>query len=114
VRHGGGDGRSFATVGGPLEIGAIIAAWISAYMARTERPAAYFLLAAAVLLTIAFVVVWIGFTNPVNARTAPWTVESMPPDWWRWRSWWEYSHLTRFFMRFVAFLGLLFIGLRSR
>jgi hypothetical protein len=38
------------------------------------------------LLGIAFCIAWLGFTNPVNVRTATWMPDSIPPDWTHWRA----------------------------
>jgi len=48
-----------------------------------------------------------GITNPVNAETAKWTASSIPPDWSRWRSQWEYSHAARFVLHWIGFSALL-------
>jgi hypothetical protein len=46
---------------------------------RAHRPAFYLALAGTICLALAFFVVWLGFTNPVNAETAKWTASSIPP-----------------------------------
>jgi hypothetical protein len=65
---------------------------VLSYLVRAHRPAFYLALAGTICLALAFFVVWLGFSNPVNAETAKWTASSIPPDWSRWRSQWEYSH----------------------
>jgi Domain of unknown function (DUF1772) len=59
-------------------------------------------LIASILLIIAFVV-WAVVTERVNRRVAKWTAADIPRDWERWRTRWEYSHLVRFLLHFVAF-----------
>ena len=102
----------FAYVGAPVELGSIVTAAFLSYLVRAQRPAFFFALGAAVCLAIAFFVVWLGFTNPVNAQTARWTAASMPADWASWRSQWEYSHLTRFVLHLTAFGALVTALLR--
>ena len=46
-------------------------------------------------------------TNPVNGETAKWTASSIPSDWSRWRSQWEYSHAARFVLHWIGFSALL-------
>jgi len=43
------------------------------FVARRDRQAFYPALLATTCLAIAFFVVWLGFTNAVNAQTAKWT-----------------------------------------
>jgi hypothetical protein len=57
---------------------------------------------ASALLIIAFVV-WVVVTERVNRRVAKWTAADLPRDWERWRTRWEYSHLVRFLLHFIAF-----------
>ena len=60
----------FAYVGAPVEIGAILTAAVLCYLVRAHQPAFYLTLAGTICLSLAFFVVWLGFTNPVNAETA--------------------------------------------
>lgn len=103
---------AFATVGAPVELGAIAAAAILAYLAR-RNGRSFFLTAAAMLLVAAFAGVWVGLIRPVNARTAGWTVETIPADWEHWRAQWEYSHTARFVLHLTAFCALL-VSILSR
>jgi hypothetical protein len=103
----------FAYVGAPVELGSIVAAAVLSYLVRAQRSAFFFALGAVACLSIAFFVVWLGFTNPVNAQTAQWTAASMPADWSSWRSQWEYSHLIRFVLHFIGFSALLVSSLRG-
>ena len=83
------------------------AAAILCYLVRAHRAAFYLALAGTICLSLAFFVVWLGFTNPVNAETAKWTASSIPADWSRWRSQWEYSHAARFVLHWIGFSALL-------
>jgi hypothetical protein len=102
----------FAYIGGPVELGAIVAAGFLSYLVRAHRRALFLALGAVICLAIAFFVVWLGFTNPVNAQTAKWTAASMPADWAHWRNQWEYSHLARFALHLIAFGALVTALLR--
>jgi hypothetical protein len=103
--------QAFGTIpGASVEIGAILSAVVLVFLVRKRRPAFQLTLAGALLLSVAFFVVWIMFVAPVNAEIAKWTVESVPPDWTRWRDQWEYSHATRFVLQLIGF-GTLVLGL---
>jgi Domain of unknown function (DUF1772) len=105
--------RSFATIGGSIEMGAFALVAAFAFLVRSNRPALRLTLSAVMLLGIAFFIVWLGFTNPVNALTATWTPDTIPPDWTRWRTQWEYSHVVRFVLHLLAFCALLTVLMRT-
>jgi hypothetical protein len=50
---------------------------------------------------------WFAFLAPMNARFAAWTPRSVPPDWTRTRSQWEYAHAARFVFQLVGLGALL-------
>src|SRR5262245_38352549 len=62
----------FAYIGAPVELGAIIVASVLSFLLR-RRPGFYPALIGAASLAVAFFIVWLGFTNPVNGETAKWT-----------------------------------------
>lgn len=99
--------RVFASVGGAIEIGALVAAGVAAWMVRDTRPASMLALMGFGLLAVAFFGVWIFVTNQVNRRTAAWKPMSLPADWRRWRLRWEVSHAVRFALQLAAFIALL-------
>jgi hypothetical protein len=92
----------FAIVGGPIEIATILSSAALAYRVRHSPSAFRPTLMAAIIFAFAFFGIWLGLINPVNSRTASWTVDTIPPDWQRWRAQWEYSHGARFVLQFVA------------
>jgi hypothetical protein len=94
---------AYRTIGGPIEVGAMLFAATLAYLVRADCRSFQLTSGATILLAVAFFAVWIGFTYPVNARTLTWSEGSLPPDWSRWRAQWEYSHAVRFVLQFVAF-----------
>jgi hypothetical protein len=67
----------FAYIGAPVEIGAIISLGILSFFARHRSRSFYLVLTATLCVATAFFVVWLGFTNPVNAETAKWTTDAV-------------------------------------
>ena len=100
--------RAFASVGGVLEIAAILGAAGLAWMLRGSGLAFLLAFFAALMLAIAFFGVWIFVTNPVNRRVAAWSEADAPQDWQHWRTQWEFSHAARFAMHLLAFVAMLF------
>lgn len=78
--------RAFATVGAFVEMGAILATVVLAFLVRENRQAFYLTLVAAVSLIVAFFVVWVFFTNAVDVQVLDWTADTIPADWMRWRT----------------------------
>jgi hypothetical protein len=101
----------FAYAGAPIELGAIVTAAVLSFLVRRQDAAYYFALLGAACVTLAFFVVWLGFTNPVNAETAGWTASSIPSDWAQWRRQWEYSHAVRFGLHLIGFSALVLSSL---
>jgi len=99
--------RCFASVGGVIEVSAVLATVVVAWLVREEGPAFPLAMLAASMLAAAFFGVWILITNAVNRRTARWTETALPADWRRWRARWEYSHAARFALQFLGFVALL-------
>lgn len=98
--------RAFATVGGFIEIAAILATIVLTFLVRENPQTFYLTLIAAISLIVAFFVVWIFFTNAVNVQVFKWTADTIPADWTRWRTRWEYSHAIRFVLHLVGFTAL--------
>jgi hypothetical protein len=97
---------AFAVVGEPIELAAIVATAVLAFLMRKHKGWFGLTLTAAILLTISFAGIWYGLVTPVNAKTASWTAGSMPSDWQRWRTQWECSQAVRFILQFSAFYAL--------
>lgn len=97
----------FAYAGAPVELGSIIGAAGLSFLLRGKHPGFYHALVATICLATAFFVVWLIFTNAVNAETAKWTADSIPADWAKWRRQWEYSHAIRFVLHLTGFALLL-------
>lgn len=96
----------FAYAGAPVELGSIIGTAGLSFLLRGKRRGFYQALIAAICLATAFFVVWMDFTNVVNAAKS--TADSIPKDWAEWRNQWEYSHATRFVLHLAGFALLIF------
>jgi hypothetical protein len=96
--------RAFATVGGTVEIGAILSTAALTWLVPGKGRVA----AAAALgsLIVAFAGVWIGVVLPVNRVVLHWDTTRVPSDWSTWRRRWDRGHAMRFGLHLVAF-GLL-------
>lgn len=95
--------QAFASVGGTIELAAILAALILAYLVRRYRASFLLVSLSAACLLIAFLGIWVFVTNPVNAEVRSWSLRAIPAYWPRWRTRWEYSHVARFALHFAAF-----------
>jgi hypothetical protein len=97
--------RAFATVGGAVEIGAILS---TAALAWSISGAGRWLAMSAVgCLVVAFAGVWIGMVLPVNVEVLRcWQPANVPPDWQTWRRRWDRGHALRFGLHLIGF-GLL-------
>jgi hypothetical protein len=61
---------------------------------------------AALLLSVAFFGLWIGFIAPVNRVFATWTPETVPADWTSYRDRWELWHAVIAALKLGAFVSL--------
>lgn len=99
----------FGSVGAVFEIGAILTAFILAFLVRGRGQTFAWSLGGAVLLLVAFVS-WIVFVADANSELAKWLTNPVPPDWTRTRNQWEYAHAANALIKIVAF-SLLVISL---
>lgn len=97
---------TYATIGGFIEIGTIVAAGVLAFLVRSDERVFSLAVLAAASFALAFAV-WLLFTNPANTEVMKWTASTIPADWMKWRMQWEYSHAARFVFHVVAFSALL-------
>ena len=65
--------RDYATVGAVTELGAILLAWFLVFLFRKDRRTLLWSATGALLLTLAFFGLWLGFFAPINAVFATWT-----------------------------------------
>ncbi len=76
------------------------------YRNDVGRPGFYATLIAVVGLILARIV-WLIVTEPANRQIAKWKSEDLPANWTKWRTQWEYSHITRFVLHLIALVSLL-------
>ena len=72
------------------------------------------MLASALLLTIAFAGIWLGFIAPINRVFATWTPETAPADWATYRDRWETWHAVIAALKLGAFVSLALAAVRRR
>lgn len=103
----------FATVGAPIDIAALLAAALLAYLLRRERPA-FRLALAGFLLMACGLAVWFWRVSPANAVLATWKPGPLPADYAdvRWR--WESGHMAVAALKAIGFVALLMAALAPR
>lgn len=98
----------FGHIGGYFEAATVfLAAPVLTFLVREYRPAFQWTLAGTVCFALAFFVVFLMFTEPMNREIFQWTPQSVPADWTRVRNQWEYSHAVRFVIHLIGFSALL-------
>ncbi len=105
----------FGSVGAFFEIGAILAAFVVAFLVRRRGKVFYWTLGGAGLL-FAALLSWIVFVNSANAELTRWLTNPVPPNWTQTRDQWEYAHAVNAFIKIAGFSALLIsvlIGTRS-
>jgi hypothetical protein len=105
--------RAFASVGGVVEIAAIVSSAIYAYLLRDQRFASQLAVYGAALLAIGFIV-WLSMIAPVNAKVLRWSPDAIPPGWESLRTRWEYSHTVRFATHLLGISALIGAALLRR
>ena len=95
----------FATIGGPLDVGAILLAGLFAWLVRREHPAGRFALAAAVLFAAALAI-WASIVAPTNAVLATWRPGPVPADFTSVRARWEGGHMAVAALKLAGFVLL--------
>lgn len=100
--------RLFGAIGGPLQVGAVIAAMVLTFMVR-GRPSIGWTLTGTLGLLISLVL-WLALVAPVNAawmralETAPASVAAVYQEL---RPQWEYGHVGAFIAWLIGFILLL-------
>jgi hypothetical protein len=92
----------FGSVGAFFEIGAILAAFILAFLLRGHGSVFYWTLSGAIVLAAALAS-WLIFVNSANAELARWLTNPVPPDWTSTRNQWEYAHAVNAFIKIIGF-----------
>ena len=96
-----------------MEPAAIITAAMLAVVLRDWRPALLLAIAGTACLAIAFALISLPVTNPINARISRWTVDAVPPNWEIWRKRLEVSQVLRFILHLAGFALLVLATLIS-
>lgn len=96
----------FATVGAPLDVGAILVGGVLALLLRHDRPALWFALGAT-LLYAASLATWFAVVAPANAVLATWQPGPVPDDFAAIRARWETGHIL---IAAIKFAGLLCVA----
>ena len=96
----------FGKVGAFFEVGAIVSAWILAYLLRLRRSAFIWTVAGALCLLVAHAAFWLWIA-PVNSTMAPLTPDTLPADWMTLRDQWEFTHTARAILQFAGLAALI-------
>jgi hypothetical protein len=100
--------RSFGTIGGACEVGAVVAAVVLVVLLRHRRGFAWAAVGALCMIA-AHAAFWI-WVAPVNAALVPRTPATLPADWTALRDQWEHTHAVRAVLQVVA-LGAFVVSL---
>ena len=95
----------FGSVGAFFELGAIIAAFLVAFLVLKRGKIFYWTLSGAILLLIAFIS-WIIFVASANAELAHWLTAPAPANWTETRNQWEYAHAVNAFIKIFGMAAL--------
>jgi hypothetical protein len=101
-----------APLGGPLELLAVLLAWILVFAVRQRGPAFPWTLAAALLVS-AGLAAWFALVAPLNAVIAGWAAATLPSDWIVVRNRWELGHAVHCLFWLLGFGALAISILRE-
>jgi len=99
-----GQFQLFALIGGPLDVGAILATALLAYALRRERPGFRFALAGGLLFALALGV-WFARVAPANSVLGTWSPGPIPEDFHAVRMRWETGHMAVASLKLLGFLA---------
>jgi hypothetical protein len=103
----GGLYAMFGTVGAMIDIGAVVALGLLAYLVREhKRPGFESGLSAALLFALALVLWWV-LVYPVNVELAKWVNGPVPVDWTDYRARWEWGHAVLAALNLAGFAALI-------
>lgn len=101
----GGPFQMFATVGAPLDLGAIFITMVLAYATRRFRPAFWFALCGT-LLFVGSLLTWFGVVSPANSVLATWQPGPIPADFDETRRQWELGHMAVAGLKLIGFIAI--------
>lgn len=94
-------------VGAFIELGAILAAIVLAFLVYQRRPAFWLTVFGAICL-LTGLAVYFSFIEPANIAMKSMAILAPPADWAVWRNQWEYGHAAHFGLHLLAFSALAF------
>jgi hypothetical protein len=95
----------YAVIGAPLDVAAIIAAFIFAFLVRDRRSLFWLAVTGATCLAAALAA-WFALVAPANAVLATWKPGPIPPDFDVIRTRWETGHMVVTAIKFCGFVLL--------
>jgi len=95
----------FAIVGAPLDIGAIVASGVLAYLTCNDRRASWWA-ALGALLAGASLLVWFGVVAQANAVLVTWQPGPIPGDFAQVQKQWEFGHVGVATLKLLSFVSL--------
>ncbi|MEZ2128440.1 MULTISPECIES: DUF1772 domain-containing protein [unclassified Sinorhizobium] len=106
VTNFGGLYLIFGTAGAAIDVLAIIASALLAFLVRNRRPSFQLTIAGSAFMA-AGLAIWFAFVAPMNAIMATWSPGPIPENFASVRNQWEYSHAIIAMMKFVGMTFLL-------
>jgi hypothetical protein len=100
-----GQFQLFATIGGPLDVAAILATALLAYVLRRER-SGFRLALAGCFLFASSLAVWFAWVAPANTVLATWTPGPIPDDFEAVRTRWETGHMAVAGLKLLGFMAM--------
>jgi len=102
----GGLYAMFGSVGAVIDIGAVIALGVLAYLVHEHRRPGFPMGLTAALLFAFALLLWWGLIYPANVQLASWVNGAVPPDWTDTRDRWGWGHAIIGVIDFVGFAAL--------
>lgn len=96
----------FGTAGAAIDVLAIIASALLAFVVRNRHPSFQLTVVGSAFMA-AGLAIWFGFVAPVNAIMATWSPGPIPENFASVRDQWEYSHAIIAVMKFIGMTALL-------
>jgi hypothetical protein len=93
----------FGTIGGAIDVGAVLASVVLPYVVRGRPPAFRWAMLGAAALISAHLAWWL-WVKPANIAMRQLPLDNPRADWQLLRDQWEYTHLARFFVQLAAFI----------
>jgi len=98
---------TFAVIGAPLDLAAIVLTAVLAAFLRRDRPAFGFAAIAAILYALSLAA-WFALVAPANSELASWTPGPIPSNFDAVRLRWEIGHMVVAALKLAGFAALVF------